>query len=166
MTRPFQQSAAPGDRLADERSARDALKSRSEPIMTKHTDEEHPSEERLREIDEAISTDTLSFFAPAELIGFVIDLATALEAAEARARTAEEALRVEKCEHAETQAFHDEQRRQLTICQAERDLLQEILDSRPAINAGLPDSYIRWSRAVMSGDAVRAGLNAKKGSDQ
>ena len=26
----------------------------------------------------------------------------------------------------------------------ENDLLQEIIDSRPAINAGLPDSYIRW----------------------
>lgn len=39
---------------------------------------------------------------------------------------------------------------------AERDLLQDILDGRPAINAGLPETYIRWSQSVYSGDAVRA----------
>ena len=31
---------------------------------------------------------------------------------------------------------------------AERDKLQFILDNRPAINAGLPDSYIKWSQNI------------------
>ena len=39
---------------------------------------------------------------------------------------------------------------------AENDLLQDILDSRPAINADLPDSYIRWLQAIYSGDFIRA----------
>ncbi len=42
---------------------------------------------------------------------------------------------------------------------AECDLLQEVLDGRPAINAALPDSYIRWSQGVMSGDVIRALLS-------
>lgn len=44
--------------------------------------------------------------------------------------------------------------------QAEAAMLQDILDSRPAINAGLPDTYIRWSQSIYSGDAIRAALNA------
>jgi hypothetical protein len=40
----------------------------------------------------------------------------------------------------------------------ERQLLQDILDSRPAINRGLPDTYIRWSQSIYSGDMVRASL--------
>ena len=35
---------------------------------------------------------------------------------------------------------------------AERDKLQRILDSRPAINAGLPDSYIKWSQGIYAID--------------
>jgi hypothetical protein len=31
---------------------------------------------------------------------------------------------------------------------AERDRLQLILDSRPAINAGLPETYIKWSQSI------------------
>jgi hypothetical protein len=42
--------------------------------------------------------------------------------------------------------------------EAENALLQEILDSRPAINAGLPDTYIRWSQALYSGEVIRAAL--------
>ncbi|PWE54372.1 hypothetical protein DEM27_19855 [Metarhizobium album] len=51
---------------------------------------------------------------------------------------------------------------QLAEMRAERDLLQDILDSRPAINAALPESYNRWSQAIYSGDVVRA---AGGGSD-
>lgn len=42
--------------------------------------------------------------------------------------------------------------------EAERDLLQDVLDSRPAINAALPDSYIRWSQAIYSGDFARTAI--------
>lgn len=31
---------------------------------------------------------------------------------------------------------------------AERDRLQLIIDSRPAINAGLPETYITWSQSI------------------
>ena len=31
---------------------------------------------------------------------------------------------------------------------AERDKLQFILDNRPAINTGLPESYIKWSQNI------------------
>lgn len=44
---------------------------------------------------------------------------------------------------------------------AERDLLQDILDGRPAINAGLPETYVRWSQSIYSGDAVRATMKGK-----
>lgn len=40
--------------------------------------------------------------------------------------------------------------------QAEIDRLQAIIDSRPAINAGLPETYIRWSRSIYELEAVRA----------
>ena len=45
---------------------------------------------------------------------------------------------------------------------AERNNLQEILDSRPAINAGLPDSYIRWSQSIYSGEFSRAVIATLK----
>ena len=32
--------------------------------------------------------------------------------------------------------------------------LQNILDSRPAINAGLPQSYIDWSRSIYVCEAI------------
>ena len=41
---------------------------------------------------------------------------------------------------------------------AERDLLQDIIDGRPAINAGLPESYVRWSQSIYNGDAARAAI--------
>ena len=31
---------------------------------------------------------------------------------------------------------------------AEVTRLQRVIDSRPAINAGLPESYIEWSRSI------------------
>jgi len=40
---------------------------------------------------------------------------------------------------------------------AEVERLQTILDSRPAINAGLPESYIKWSQSIYVLDAVQAG---------
>ncbi|MGL4296926.1 MAG: hypothetical protein ACRCTG_14535 [Aestuariivirga sp.] len=46
----------------------------------------------------------------------------------------------------------------LREAEAEREHLQGILDSRPAINAALPDSYIRWSQAIYSGEFARAML--------
>ncbi len=42
----------------------------------------------------------------------------------------------------------------------ERARLQRILDSRPAINAGLPETYIEWTRGVYETDFVAA-----KGAD-
>lgn len=45
--------------------------------------------------------------------------------------------------------------------EAERDLLQEIIDGRPAINAALPDSYVRWSQSIYSGEAVRAAIGKR-----
>lgn len=47
-------------------------------------------------------------------------------------------------------------RAELAEMRAERDLLQEILDHRPAINAGLPETYIMWTRAIYTGEAYRA----------
>ena len=38
----------------------------------------------------------------------------------------------------------------------EIDRLQRIIDSRPAINAGLPETYIQWSQGVMQTDIARA----------
>lgn len=34
--------------------------------------------------------------------------------------------------------------------------LQRIIDGRPAINAGLPDSYIKWSQDIYALEFVRA----------
>jgi hypothetical protein len=38
----------------------------------------------------------------------------------------------------------------------ERDRLQRIIDSRPAINAGLPETYIAWSRSIYALDIANA----------
>ena len=37
----------------------------------------------------------------------------------------------------------------------EIDRLQTIIDSRPAINAGLPQTYIDWSRGIYQLDVVQ-----------
>lgn len=55
---------------------------------------------------------------------------------------------------------------QLQAITAERDLLQDILDTRPAINAGLPATYARWSQSIYSGDAVRAQMKGAEGEGQ
>jgi len=34
----------------------------------------------------------------------------------------------------------------------ERDRLQNILDNRPAINAGLPETYVEWSQGIYMAD--------------
>ena len=38
----------------------------------------------------------------------------------------------------------------------ERDRLQRIIDSRPAINAGLPETYIEWSQGIYATDYAQA----------
>lgn len=45
----------------------------------------------------------------------------------------------------------------LEAAAAEIARLQAIIDSRPAINAGLPKTYIEWSRAIYEVEAIRAG---------
>lgn len=39
-------------------------------------------------------------------------------------------------------------RQQLKQMTTERDRLQSIIDSRPAINVGLPETYIKWSQSI------------------
>ena len=41
--------------------------------------------------------------------------------------------------------------------EANVERLQRILDSRPAINAGLPQTYIEWSQSLYVLDAIQAG---------
>jgi hypothetical protein len=38
----------------------------------------------------------------------------------------------------------------------EVERLQKIIDSRPAINAALPESYIKWSQSIYTMEAVHA----------
>jgi hypothetical protein len=38
----------------------------------------------------------------------------------------------------------------------ERDRLQRILDSRPAINDGLPFTYVAWSRSIYALEILNA----------
>lgn len=40
----------------------------------------------------------------------------------------------------------------------EIERLQAIIDSRPAVNAALPESYVKWSQSIYEIEAVRAGL--------
>ncbi len=42
----------------------------------------------------------------------------------------------------------DEAYAALEVASAEVARLQRILDSRPAINAGLPDTYVAWSQSI------------------
>ncbi len=39
---------------------------------------------------------------------------------------------------------------------AQVERLQTVLDSRPAINVGLPESYIKWTQSVMLAEASQA----------
>lgn len=39
---------------------------------------------------------------------------------------------------------------------AEVERLQRIIDSRPAINAGLPGTYIEWSQSIYAMEFARA----------
>lgn len=59
-----------------------------------------------------------------------------------------------------SQSELDRLRRELEEARGEAAMLQDIIDSRPAINAGLPETYIRWSQSIYSGDAIRAALRA------
>lgn len=44
----------------------------------------------------------------------------------------------------------------LEAAEAECERLQRIIDSRPAINAGLPETYIQWSQGVYALEIGRA----------
>lgn len=39
--------------------------------------------------------------------------------------------------------------------QRENEQLQRVIDSRPAINAGLPESYIKWSHSIYAMDMAK-----------
>lgn len=43
-----------------------------------------------------------------------------------------------------------------SIAAREIERLQRIIDSRPAINAGLPETYIEWSQGIYMADYARA----------
>lgn len=43
----------------------------------------------------------------------------------------------------------------------ERSRLQRILDSRPAINAGLPQTYIEWSQSIYAMEMAHATETAQ-----
>lgn len=38
----------------------------------------------------------------------------------------------------------------------ENERLQRIIDSRPAINAGLPETYIHWSQGIVQTEIAQA----------
>jgi hypothetical protein len=46
--------------------------------------------------------------------------------------------------------------RELAAALADARRLQVIIDSRPAINAGLPETYIEWSRGIYLTDYAKA----------
>jgi hypothetical protein len=52
---------------------------------------------------------------------------------------------------AQVAAYH----KALTEAANEIDRLQRIIDSRPAINAGLPETYIEWSQGIYSAEFAR-----------
>lgn len=45
---------------------------------------------------------------------------------------------------------------ELLAAEREIERLQRIIDSRPAINAGLPQTYIDWSRGIYECDVLQA----------
>ena len=47
-------------------------------------------------------------------------------------------------------------RDELIVAADEIDRLQRIIDSRPAINAGLPQTYIEWSHSIYAMEAAHA----------
>ena len=47
--------------------------------------------------------------------------------------------------------------RQAQVLRSEVERLQDLLDRRPAINAGLVESYIEWTRLVYASDIAAAG---------
>lgn len=53
---------------------------------------------------------------------------------------------------AQALALRDER---IAALEAKLDRFQRLIDERPAINAGLPETYIRWSRSIYYGDIAR-----------
>jgi hypothetical protein len=49
--------------------------------------------------------------------------------------------------------------RRIRELEADVERLQRIIDGRPAINAGLPESYIRWSQSIYELEFTRATLS-------
>lgn len=47
-----------------------------------------------------------------------------------------------------------ETEKRLKLAEREIERLQAIIDSRPAINAGLPNTYIEWSQSLYELDVV------------
>jgi hypothetical protein len=43
-----------------------------------------------------------------------------------------------------------------SLAKDEIERLQRIIDSRPAINAGLPETYIKWSQSIYEMEFARA----------
>lgn len=52
--------------------------------------------------------------------------------------------------------FREKHRCLFTQAANEIERLQRIIDSRPAINAGLPESYVLWSQSIYELEFVRA----------
>lgn len=44
----------------------------------------------------------------------------------------------------------------IAALEAEVERLWRIIDSRPAINAGLPETYIEWSRSIYAMQVIQA----------
>jgi hypothetical protein len=56
----------------------------------------------------------------------------------------------------DTQQDFDQLMRDYRRVVTERDRLQLIIDSRPAINAALPGSYVEWSQSIYAMDFAHA----------
>jgi len=58
-------------------------------------------------------------------------------------------------------AISDTNLRILVHERARADRLQRIIDSRPAINAGLPQTYINWSQSIYAMEMAHATETAQ-----
>lgn len=61
----------------------------------------------------------------------------------------------------QTERQNDDDLRELVRQRARADRLERILDSRPAINMGLPETYIAWSRSIYEMDFAHARETAQ-----
>lgn len=56
----------------------------------------------------------------------------------------------------DSQMTHAEAISKIAELAEENERLQRIIDSRPAINAGLPDTYINWSQQIVQTEIAQA----------